>query len=146
MTEFQFLSANDLFDSEILLEIERCIPGDIPLYIMHIIDIRIGKVVGQITLQIVPSEKVYFIGHIGYRVHEAFRGNNYALKACRLIIKQAKKHDMKELIITCNPDNLASRRTLEKLGGTLKEIVSLPVWHELYKKGEREKCIFVFKI
>jgi len=144
--KFRFLSADGLADLEISLKIEKCLQGNIPLYIMSIVGNSCGNVVGQITLQIAPSDKVHFIGHIGYRVHEEFRGNNYALKASRLMLGQAKKHGLKELVITCNPDNLASRRTLEKLGGDLKEIVQLPKWHELYEKGDREKCIFLFDI
>ena len=146
MGKFKFLSADDLADSEIYLEIEKALPGAIPLYVMHIVRAEDHTIVGQITLQVADGEMVYFIGHIGYRVNEAFRGNNYALKACRLIIRQARKHNMKELIITCNPDNIPSRRTLERLGGALKEIVPLPVEHELYQKGDREKCIFMFDI
>jgi len=113
---------------------------------MHIMKRDSSTIMGQITLQVVDSDKVYYIGHIGYRVHEMFRGNNYALKACRLMLEFVKRHDMREIIITCNPDNLASRRTIEKLGGVLKETIPVPEWHELYEKGDRQKCVFVFDI
>lgn len=146
MSKFQFLDDSGLSDSEISLKIERCLPGDIPLYIMNIIKRDLNTAVGQITLQVAGSAKVYFGGHIGYRVDEQFRGNNYALKACRLMFRQAKKHGMKQILITCNPDNLPSRRTLEKLGGYLREIVPVPADHELYARGDREKCIFLFKV
>jgi len=146
LQNFKFLSAQDLADSEIYLEIDKCIPGAIPLYVMRIIKKGSGVIVGQITLQVADERDVYYIGHIGYRVHEEFRGNNYALKACRLIFGLAKRHGMSELIITCNPDNAASRRTLEKLGGIMKEIVKVPEWHELYEKGDREKCVFLFEV
>lgn len=146
MDTFQFLSSSGLSDSEIYLKIEKCIPGDIPLYIMNIVVWATNNTVGQITLQVASGAKIYYSGHIGYRVSEEFRGHNYALKACRLMFKQAKKHKMSQLVITCNPDNLPSRRTLEKLGGFLREIVPVPEWHELYARGDREKCIFLFKI
>jgi len=144
MQNFRFLSVHDLADDEIYLEIDRCLPGAVPLYIMRIIRRDSGTIVGQITLQIARSDEIYYMGHIGYRVHEGFRGNNYALKACRLMFELVKRHNMSEIIITCNPDNLASRRTIEKLGGVLKEIIPVPEWHELYEKGDREKCVFVF--
>jgi len=146
MSKFQFLEADGLSDSEVCLKIEKCIPGDIPLYIMSIIVIDTGDVVGQITLQVASAAKIYYSGHIGYRVAEEFRGRNYALKACRLMFKQAKKHKMNQLLITCNPDNIPSRRTLEKLGGNLREIIPVPEWHELYARGDREKCIFLFRV
>ncbi|MCL2565447.1 MAG: GNAT family N-acetyltransferase [Defluviitaleaceae bacterium] len=146
MGKFRFYDDSGLADCEIYLKIEKCIPGDIPLYIMSIVTQDTRDIVGQITLQVAYSAKVYYGGHIGYRVAEEFRGHNYALKACRLMFKQAKKHKMNQLIITCNPDNIPSRRTLEKLGGFLREIVPLPEQHELYARGDREKCIFLFKI
>ena len=48
---------------------------------------------------------------------------------------------MPYVIITCNPDNLPSRRTLERLGGDLLEIVDLPPDNDMYQRGERQKCI-----
>jgi tagatose 1,6-diphosphate aldolase len=47
---------------------------------------------------------------------------------------------MKTLWITCNPDNYASRRTCERLGAEMVEIVPLPSNNVLYQRGEREKC------
>lgn len=49
---------------------------------------------------------------------------------------------MNTLIITCNPDNFPSRKTCEKTGLKLKEIVDLPIYNEMYQDGERQKCIY----
>jgi tagatose 1,6-diphosphate aldolase len=81
-----------------------------------------------------------YAGHIGYRVHPAYRGHHYAAKACRLLLPLARLHGMKTLWITCNPDNFASRRTCEILGASLIEIVDIPHDHEMYLSGERQKC------
>ena len=70
-----------------------------------------------------------------------------ALKACRLLFQLAKqKYGMDSLIITCNPDNLPSRRTLEALGGELKAIVDVPKEHYLYQYGDVQKCIFEYHL
>ena len=53
---------------------------------------------------------------------------------------------MDSLIITCNPDNLPSRRTLEELGGELKAIVDVPKAHYLYQYGDVQKCIFEYHL
>lgn len=54
-----------------------------------------------------------------------------------------KKHAMDHLIITCNPDNAASRRTCESLGCRLLETAELPEDHPMrLEKGEQEKCIY----
>lgn len=49
---------------------------------------------------------------------------------------------MDSLTITCNPDNVPSRKTCEKAGLNLKEIVDLPPHNEMYRNGEIQKCIY----
>ena len=51
---------------------------------------------------------------------------------------------MTELWVTCNPDNIASRRTCELAGGVLVEIVDLPEDIDMYQEGERRKCRYRF--
>ena len=66
---------------------------------------------------------------------------------CRLLFQLAKqKYGMDKLIITCNPDNWPSRRTLEELNGTLKAIVDVPKDHYLYQYGDVQKCIFEYQL
>ena len=60
--------------------------------------------------------------------------------ACQLLFGLARRHGLSELWITCNPDNIASRKTCERLGAEYVETVSLPRDHVLYQRGEREKC------
>lgn len=45
-----------------------------------------------------------------------------------------------------NPDNHASRKTCEYAGGTLEAIVDLPEDNDMYMDGERQKCIYRFKL
>jgi len=53
---------------------------------------------------------------------------------------------MEYMFITCNPDNIPSRRTCEKLGLLLQEIVDLPEDNDMYKEGERQKCIYYWEL
>ena len=54
---------------------------------------------------------------------------------------------MSRVLITCNPDNIASRKTCEYLKGKLLEIAKLPEDNDMrILKGETEKCIFEFKL
>lgn len=51
------------------------------------------------------------------------------------------------LYITCNPDNIPSRKTLEYLKGELLEIAELPEDSDMrVKYGDTEKCIFKFDL
>jgi predicted acetyltransferase len=42
--------------------------------------------------------------------------------------------------ITCDPDNIASRKTCELAGARLVEIVDLPEDTDMYREGMRQKC------
>lgn len=103
--------------------------------------------VGKCDLRLKNDGFMYYYGNVGYNIKESYRGHHYAYYACKVLFKIAKEEfGMKELIITCNPDNDASYKTLKRLGGKLVEIAQIPYDHELYEKGDRFKCIFRFKL
>jgi len=104
---------------------------------------RVGQTenIGRIELRIGNTHHiVMYGGHIGYTVVPEYRGHHYAARACRLLMPLARSHGLKTLWITCNPDNIASRRTCELLGARLVEIVDLPASTDMYKAGECQKC------
>jgi tagatose 1,6-diphosphate aldolase len=105
------------------------------------------RVLGGITLRVgrTPSIEMYY-GHVGYHVFPAARGHHYAERACRLLLPLARRHGLNPLWITCNPDNLASRRTCERLGMCLVETVAVPGEEALYLRGEREKCRYRLEV
>ena len=105
------------------------------------------RMAGGIGLRIGSTHSVeMYYGHFGYHVYPPARGHNYAERACRLLIPLARRHGLKTLWITCNPDNYASRRTCEKLGARLVSIVPVPPGDPLYLRGEREKCRYKLDI
>ncbi|MBQ3242123.1 MAG: GNAT family N-acetyltransferase [Oscillospiraceae bacterium] len=141
-----FFDTSFLKSEEIRLVLERVSDGDpvrkwVPAYYFAICDLN-GNKMGSCDLRIGHNEMLYYGGNIGYRVEEPFRGNRYAAKACRLLFELARKHQLEYLIITCNPDNLPSRKTIEAVGGKLLEIVPLPADSDMRTAGDREKCIF----
>ena len=96
---------------------------------------------GSIGLRLGYSSNLeLYLGHIGYHVYPLVRGRHYAERACRLLLPLAKRHSFKTLWITTNPDNLSSRRTCERLGAALVDIVPVPVDNPLYACGDRQKC------
>lgn len=144
---FKFHDLDILSDNEIDLIISIKKPaneklGYVPTYHYHIKKHGMNDVIGQIDIRIGHNSNTFYGGNIGYGIEEDYRGNGYASKAVRLLIEVAKKHNMKKVIITCNPDNLASRKTAEIAGATLLEIVDLPTDNEMYKSGETHKCIY----
>lgn len=103
--------------------------------------------IGSIDLRLKMNEEMYYYGHIGYNISKKYRGHNYSYYACLLVFNIARnEYNMDELIITCNPDNIASYTILNKLNGELIEVCTIPKGHELYRLGDRMKCVFRYKI
>lgn len=112
-----------------------------PAYRFKMTNTYDGRELGRIDLRIGNTEHLRkYVGHIGYRVREAHRGHRYAARSVRLLLGLARQHQLGTVWITCNPDNLASRRTCELAGFVFTEIVQLPTNTDMYRRGEREKC------
>jgi predicted acetyltransferase len=52
----------------------------------------------------------------------------------------ARKHGLNPLWLTCDPDNLASRRSCELAGAKLVEIVDVPALCIIHRSGHPKKC------
>ena len=147
----QFLNTDFMENKEIKLVVDRLAAGNpernwVPAYHFHICDLH-GSIMGACDLRIGYTDGLYYGGHIGYRINEAYRGHHYAAKACKLLFSLAQKHEMSYLYITCNPDNWASRKTCEYLQGEFLGVVELPEDNDMrVNEGETQKCIFKFNL
>ncbi|RYD61624.1 MAG: GNAT family N-acetyltransferase, partial [Verrucomicrobiaceae bacterium] len=94
--------------------------------------------VGHINLRIGKSEHVLrVVGHVGYGIRKRYRGKHYALLACQALAPFARTI-APEVIVTCDPENHASRRTLERLTGARRgQTVSVPPSDPHYRRGAR---------
>jgi predicted acetyltransferase len=105
------------------------------------------EIAGSVSLRIGDSlDLQQYVGNIGYNVYPPARGRHYAERASRLILTLARAHGMQRLWITCNPENWASRRTCERLGAAMIDIVAVPSDHPLHQRGEREKCRYLLEL
>lgn len=141
----RFGRAGFLHDGEIGLVLAEAVSpcrkkGTVLTYRYLIVRLSDGEAVGRCDLRVGENAALYIAGHIGYRIDEPYRGHRYAEKACRLLLGLARKKRMKTVVITCRPDNAASRRTCERLGGRLEAVVPVPPDHDLYLQGDREEC------
>ena len=64
-----------------------------------------------------------FGGHIGYKIRPSERRKGYGSLICRLGIEEARKLGIGDILITCDDDNIASRRIIEANGGQLQDII-----------------------
>ena len=104
------------------------------------------KPIGYISLRLGESTALYYLGHIGYRIHAQFRGHAYAAKALTLLIPLMKKEKLLHPVITTNPDNWASRKTCEKLDCILERIAPVPHEHWEVCSGAAYKCRYILCI
>ena len=61
-------------------------------------------------------------GHVGYCVRPSERGKGYGTLLLGLTLVAARKRGLRRLLLTCNQDNAASRRVIERNGGRLSSI------------------------
>ena len=86
------------------------------------------KEIGRVTYRAGESEAIYYFGHIGYHIDPPYRGHHYALRACRLIREEILRSGKSSVIITCDPDNEASRKTCLGLGCLWEGQVPVAEW------------------
>jgi predicted acetyltransferase len=143
---FTFYEPGPLIDNDLELRLDATIPADlrkgfVSVYQFQMVHRPSAEPVGTIQLRVGTTAAIRsYAGHLGYGVLPRHRGHHYAARGCRLLIPLARKHQLNPLWITCNPDNIASRRTCELAGAYLVEIVDVPAESEMFRKGERQKC------
>lgn len=99
-----------------------------------------GMRVGTISLRDGHTRVfTHLLGHVGFAVDEAHRGQGIAALAVRALLPEAAKLGLDTVWITTTPDNAACRRTLERLGCVFVEEVPIPSWYTTYARGERSK-------
>ena len=146
MNDFRWFDSGKLVDGDLILSLAEKSPADlskgfVPAYKLEMRLVGRSEKIGNIDLRVGDTERLrMYGGHLAYGVNPDFRGHHYAARACRLLLPLARQHGMTELWITCNPDNVASRRTCELAGGIFVEIVDLPEDIDMYQEGERQKC------
>jgi tagatose 1,6-diphosphate aldolase len=87
-----------------------------------------GLRVGRIHLRVTDDPLILrALGHSGYEVDEAHRRNGYATRAVRLVAGLAGISGVAPLWVLIEPDNVASRKTVERAGFTqVDEVDTLP--------------------
>jgi tagatose 1,6-diphosphate aldolase len=114
----------------------------VPTYSFHMQSISRGEKMGQINLRVGSTLHVeQYAGHIGYSVHALYRGHHYAARSVTLLLPLARRLGIDPLWITCDPENGASRRSLEIAGAAFVEIVDVPATCGIRKFGGKlRKC------
>ncbi len=115
-------------------------------YYIFIIQVN-NEEVGKIVLREGTIEQRYYDGHIGYSVEPQYRGHNYAYQAVIKLKKIAKRLGFEQLVITCSPDNIASKKTIKKLNAKYLETKTIPPEYQKdFRDDERVKEIYIIEL
>lgn len=98
---------------------------------------------GYVSLRLGESPELYYLGHIGYRVEEPFRGRGLAARSVQALLPLIASEGMRSLSITTDVDNFASRRTCENLGCVLENIVRVPRRYSALCMNSPAKCRYI---
>jgi len=64
-------------------------------------------------------------GHIGYRIRPSQRRKGYGTRILALTIEKAREMGLRRVLVTCDTDNIASARIIQKNGGIFEnEMIS----------------------
>jgi predicted acetyltransferase len=81
-----------------------------------------GEYVGRISLRHELTDLLLtWGGHIGYSVRPSARRRGYATQALAGILPLAASLGIDPVLVTCDVDNAASRRTIERNGGVYED-------------------------
>ena len=112
----------------VTLRFTKTVPGDatrgfVPYY--HYRILVDDTDVGHINLRVGDTGHVRFsAGHVGFEIAAPYRGHRYALSACHALAPFARSF-YTPLILTCDPDNHASRRNARRLTIILERVTCL---------------------
>ena len=77
-----------------------------------------GRLVGMLDLRHeLNAYLAEYGGHIGYSVRPNERRKGYATQMLSLVLAEARRRGLQRVLVTCDEDNEASRRTILHSGG-----------------------------
>ncbi|MGA8441650.1 MAG: GNAT family N-acetyltransferase [Candidatus Sulfotelmatobacter sp.] len=137
-------------DTELALELTQVAPHPVhkvSTYFFRMLLTPSGSEAGRINLRVgsIPHIELY-AGHVGFAVHPVCRGNRYASRSLRLLLPLARELRLDPLWITCDPENLRSRRSCELAKAKFVATVSVPQNCIIHQTGHPQKCRYIMDI
>ncbi|MGK0188133.1 MAG: putative acetyltransferase [Verrucomicrobiales bacterium] len=140
-----------IFGNSVALRFSHTFPGNAEYgqvrgYHFRIIPLPDGRDAGHINLRIGDTPHIQqVVGHIGYEVIPALRGNGYAEIASRALAPFAAKF-YDEVILTADPMNAASLHIIENLGARFLDEVAVPQDDIAYQSGAHFKRRYLWDV
>ena len=105
----------------------RLKPGRVPGSDFWLIDEH--DYIGRLSLRYELNERLLQMGgHIGYEIRPSRRRQGYGKLILKYGLERAKASSLDCVLLTCDEDNLGSRKIIESNGGTLENIIKVEGW------------------
>ena len=115
------------FDEYIIKTKEREIPRDpkyVPSSVFYAYDVDRDIMVGAVNIRHYLNDSLLFDGgHIGDGVRPTERRKGYATKIISLALDECRKLNIDKVLITCNKDNIGSKKSIINNGGVYENEV-----------------------
>lgn len=81
-----------------------------------------NRIIGMINIRLVLNERLRnSSGNIGYSIRPSERRKGYNKINLYLALLECKKHEMKQVMLDCDKDNLGSAKTIQALCGKFEK-------------------------
>lgn len=140
----EFATPGELSEGDLRLDLDSFAlqpVHKVPAYHFRMVHKVTSEELGTIRLRVGSTRHIeLYAGHVGYAVIESHRGHRYAARSVQLLMPFARRIGLNPLWITCDPENLASRRSLESIGAEFVEIIEVPKDCIIHQTGHPLKC------
>lgn len=106
------------------IHLENIEPYRVPETIYWLVDD--GDFIGRLELRHELNDHLLEVGgHIGYSIRPSRRQLGYGTQILKLALEKACESGMERVLLTCDPDNVASRKIIEKNGGVFENRIDV---------------------
>ena len=99
-------------------------PGRVPVSDFWLVDE--DKVVGRLSLRHeLDGFLLKVAGHIGYVIRPSFRRRGYGKEILHLGLAEARQIGLKRVLVTCDENNIGSKKVIESNGGQFENAVEV---------------------
>ena len=124
------------------IELKEPKDGLVPDSTFFCLEEESGQIVGAVNIRHYLNDYLrMYGGHIGDGVRPSRRNEGIATKMIALALEECKKLGIDRVLMTCDRDNIASARSIQKNGGVLEnevndgEEILQRYWIDLHEKG-----------
>ena len=114
------------FVQELLYQKDRARlkPGRVPASEFWLIDDN--EFIGRLSLRHELNEYLLMMGgHIGYEIRPSKRRQGYGTEILRLGLQRARELGLARVLVTCDEDNIGSKKIIEHNGGKFENAIEI---------------------